>query len=349
MTNNAPRWRTAFVALAALAIGAVSGPATAEDLPTAKVFYPGAFGWAGGFELVEVADAKGFFKKHGINAELTTLPWDQYTVALDSGAIDFAPYADYAYFINVYDKGVKAKEVVSSTLTFDPRNAGDALVVDAAGPIKSGADLKGKKIGTVNPSFSGVWFVLDWLGKQGVTKNDVTIVTVPQAQLEQVLKQGGVDAIIAYTPLDAELRRRKGEGFVELFQWTDVAGRHVQRGGTMATEKTIAERPELVKAYVAAIAEAADWANANPGEVVKLGVERGRIAADLAPFIYTRDGKGDYSTLSWAQHGLISETDVAFWLDLVERAGIVEKGKHKPADFYTNALNPHVPATAAAN
>jgi hypothetical protein len=30
-----------------------------------------------------------------------------------------------------------------------------------------------------------------------VTKDDVTIVPVPQAQLQQVLDQGGVDAIIA--------------------------------------------------------------------------------------------------------------------------------------------------------
>jgi ABC-type nitrate/sulfonate/bicarbonate transport system substrate-binding protein len=348
MTLYLNRLKRAAIALSALLALSAAGVAGAEDLKTAKIFYPGAFGWAGGFELVEVADAKGFFKKHGLDAQLTTLPWDQYTVALDSGAIDFAPYADYAYFINVYDKGVKAKEVVSSTLPFNPANAGDALVVDANGPIKTGADLKGKKIGTVNPSFSGVWFVLEWLGRQGVTKDDVTIVTIPQAQLEQVLKQGGVDAIIAYSPLDAELRRRKDEGFRELFEWTDIAGRTVLRGGTMATEKTIAEKPELVKAYVAAIAEAADWANEHPADVVKLGIERGRIAADLAPYIYTRDGKGDYSTLSWSKHGLNIEADIAFWLDVVERAGIVPKGKHKPADFYTNAFNPYA-AEAASN
>lgn len=339
--------KATIAAVSAAVILSAGSLAHAEELQTAKIFYPGAFGWAGGFELVEVADAKGFFKKHGIDAQLTTLPWDQYTVALDSGAIDFAPYADYAYFINVFDKGVKAKEVVSSTLPFDPRNAGDALVVDANGPIKSAEDLKGKTIGTTNPSFSGVWFVLDWLGKKGVTKNDVTIVTVPQAQLEQVLKQGGVDAIIAYSPLDAELRRRKEEGFRELFQWTDVAGRPVLRGGTMATDKTIAERPELVKGYVAAIAEAADWATAHPAEVVQIGIERGRIAADLAPYIYTRDGKGDYSTLSWSKHGLNKEEDIAFWLDVVERAGIVPAGKHKASDFYTNAFNPY--ASEAAN
>jgi ABC-type nitrate/sulfonate/bicarbonate transport system substrate-binding protein len=41
-----------------------------------------------------------------------------------------------------------------------------------------------------------------------VTKDDVTIVPVPQAQLQQVLDQGGVDAIIAYAPTNIKLTRK---------------------------------------------------------------------------------------------------------------------------------------------
>lgn len=322
------------VAAAGLLLAA--GAAQAAELKPIKIFWPGPY-WSGGYELVEVADAKGFFQKYGVTPDWAHLPWDQYTVALDSGAIDFAPYADYAYFINVLDKGVKAKEVVSSTLTFDPRNAGDALFVKADSPIKTAADFKGKRIGTTNPSFSGVWFTLDWLGKQGVTKDDVTIVPVPDAQLEQVLLQGGVDAIIAYTPLYAHLEKK---GYRQLFQWSDLAGRPILRGGTMATDKFIAEHPDLVRAYVSAIADAADWANAHPAEVVKLGIERGRIEADWAPYIYTKGGTGDYSTLSWSPHGLNKEEDIAFWLGVDERRGVVPAGKHKASEFYTNAFNP---------
>jgi ABC-type nitrate/sulfonate/bicarbonate transport system substrate-binding protein len=76
------------------------------------------------------------------------VPWDQYTVALDSGALDLAPFSDYAYFINVFDKSLKAKEIVSSTLPFHPANAGDGLIILDNGPIKGPEDLRGKKIGT---------------------------------------------------------------------------------------------------------------------------------------------------------------------------------------------------------
>src|ERR1700760_1210500 len=76
--------------------------------------------WSNGFELIDVADAKGFFKAEGVDLERVQLPPDQYTVAIDAGRTDFAPYADYAYFINVRDKGIPVKEVVSSSLLIDP-------------------------------------------------------------------------------------------------------------------------------------------------------------------------------------------------------------------------------------
>src|SRR5258708_7713933 len=135
-----------FLLAAGMAGVSIAGGAAADELKPVRIFFPPLnFGWTAGYELIEVADAQGFFAKHGIKDELTVVPWDQYTVALDSGALDFAPFADYAYFINVYDKGLKAKEVVSSTLPFNPESAGDGLVVLDNRPIKTPQDLKGKR------------------------------------------------------------------------------------------------------------------------------------------------------------------------------------------------------------
>ena len=335
----------AFAGLVLFAGATAIAPAAAEELKTVKIFFPPLnFGWTAGYELIEVANAQGYFKKYGLDAQLAVAPWDQYTVALDSGALDFAPFADYAYFINAFDKGLKAKEVVSSTLPFNPDTAGDGLVVKGDGPIKNPEDLKGKKIGTQWPSFSGVWFALDWLSKHGVKKDDVSIVPVPQAQLQQVLDQGGVDAVIAYAPINIDLVRK---GYRQLFSVADVAGRFVTRGGTMASDKFIAEHPDLVRAYVSAISDAADWANAHPAEVIQLGLDKGRLDPQYLPDLYTKNGGKDYSVLRWAPHGLNNEQDLAFWLQLVEHAEIVPSGKYKPTDFYTNEFNPHAKDTAS--
>lgn len=322
-----------------LAAAMLNRRAAAGELRRARGFVPPLnANWTSGYELIELADANGIFAKHGIEIEWSVLPWDQYTVALDSGALDFAPYADYAYFINVYDKGLKAKEVVSSTLPFIPGSAGEGLIVLKDGPIRTPQDLKGKKIGTQWPTFSGVWFAADWLRKQGVNTSDYEIVPVPQAQAEQVLLQGGIDAAIVYQPIDIELAR-KGQT-TQLFNVSDIAGRFVTRGGTMASDKFIAENPDTVRGYVAAIAEAAGIANNDPAGVIKLGLERGKLDPKYLPALYNRADKDDYSHLKWATHGLHVEEDLAFWLKLVEDAAIVPAGKHKPTDFYTNDFNP---------
>lgn len=335
---------TGLAGVTGAALGLPAIPkAGASDLKTVRIFFPPLdFGWAIGFELIELADAKGIFAKNGIRIERAVVPWDQYTVGLDTGALDLAPFADYAYFINVYDKGLKAKEIVSSTLPFNPLNHGDGLVVLANGPIRTPQDLKGKRIGTQYPTFSGVWFALDWLTKRGVTKDEVSIVPVPEAQLEQVLNAGGVEAIIAYSPLDIQLHRKGG--FRQLFSVSDIAGRFITRGGTMATDKFIADHPDVVRGYVTSIAEAADYANANPAEPIRIGVERGRLDKQYLPDLYNREGKDDYSHLRWAPHGLNNAEDLAFWLKLDEDAKIVPAGKYKPTDFFTNAFNPFATA-----
>jgi ABC-type nitrate/sulfonate/bicarbonate transport system substrate-binding protein len=120
---------------------------------------------------------------------------------------------------------------------------------------------------------------------------------------------------------------------------SDIAGRFVTRGGTMASEKFIAENPDTVRGYVNAIAEAAEIANADPAAVIKLGLERGKLDPKYLPALYNRDDKDDYSHLKWAAKGLHVEEDLGFWLKLVEDADIVPKGKHKPTDFYTNEFN----------
>lgn len=331
---------------AALLLGfALAGPAAhaGDELQPVKILDP-RWSWPNGYELVDVADAQGFFKKHGLKVEWISVPLDQYTTALSAGITDFAPYADYAYFINVKDKGLDVREVVASSLLINPDAAGDGLFVPESSPIKSAAELKGKKVGMEGLSWSSAWFTLDYLGKQGVTKEDVAYVAVPQSQLENVLLSGDIDAAYFFPPGDAVLRKKGG--FRQLFALSDLSGRKIVRGGSMAKNSLIEEKPELVRGYVAAIAEAADWANAHPAEVIKLGIERKRIEPEIAPYVYTNDGKGDYSVLRWAEHGVQNPEDIAFWLDLVERQGVVPKGKFNVDELYTDAFNPYAAAKA---
>ncbi|WP_165769426.1 ABC transporter substrate-binding protein [Arboricoccus pini] len=311
----------------------------AELKPVRIIDSPGR--WAS-YELIFVADSNGLFKEQGLALELIPLPPDQYTVALDSGVTDFAPASDYAYFINVRDKGLIAKEIVVSTPNIDPARASDGLFVREDSPIQRATDLRGKKIGMTNVSFSSAWFTAEFLGQSGVGLGEVTYVPIPAQQQEQVLQSGDVDAIFAFSPIDAILRRRGG--YRQIFQLGTIAGRRINRGGTMAKESLIRSDPDLVRNYATAIAKAADWANHNQAAVIQLGIDKGRIPDGLAPYIYTKDGKGDYSVLTWPDHGLQREDDVRFWLEMDERQGVVPKGKLSVAELYTNEFNPFASA-----
>ncbi|WP_180970381.1 ABC transporter substrate-binding protein [Burkholderia sp. WAC0059] len=292
-----------------------------------------------GYELLFLADHQGYFAEQGLALELVSLPIDQYTVAIASGVTDFALSADYIYLDNVRAKGLVVKEVVNSAPFIDPAAAGDGLFVRADSPIRAPQDLRGKRIGMRSVTFSSAWFTLDYVGRAGLHQSDLQFLTIPDLQLEQVLQSGAVDAVFAYGPIDAQLREHRG--YRQLFQLSDLSGRKIQRGGTMVREDFISQHPDIVRGYVAAIAKAADYANQHQQDVVDLGVRLGRVDPAVAPWMYTKDGKGDYSVLRWPTHGLIDPADVAFWLQVAERQDVVPKGQLKVADLYTNALNPY--------
>lgn len=290
-----------------------------------------------GYELLFLADKKGYFAEQGLELELVPLPIDQYTIAVDSGVTDFALSADYIYFANIKAKGLKMKEIVSSNPINDPSAAGEGVFVLKDSPIKSPEDLRGKRIGVRNVGFSAAWFTLDYIGKKGVKKDEVQLLTIPDLQLEQVLQSGAVDAVFAYGPIDAQLRTR-GQ-YRQLFQVSDLAGRPVQRGGTIAREEFIAKNPDIIRGYVAAIGKAAEYASQHPKEVVDLGIELGRLNPEVAPLLYTKTPYGDFSGLKWPANGVIDGKDVKFWLEIAERQGIVPQGTLKAEDLYTNEFN----------
>jgi sulfonate transport system substrate-binding protein len=292
----------------------------------------------GGFETVLVADAKGFFRAEGLELELVPLPPDQSTVAIDTGIVNFSPTADYLYFVNVRDKGLKTRQTVSTPPHFDPRRANDGLFVLENSSIQGPADLRGKKIAMTSLSFSSAWYTLDYLARSGLRRDDVTYLAIPALQQEQVLVGGHVDAVFAFSPIDAILRRKGG--FRQLFSTADIPGRRILRGATMVKEDYIKKNPDILRRYVAAIAKTIDWANRNQVEVVQIGIKSGRLDPELAPYIYTKDGKGDYGVLSWPEHGLQNAADIKFWLDLAERYDVIPKGNLKLPELYTNEFNP---------
>lgn len=326
--------------LGAAALGLASGgkphPARASALIPVRVLGSGA-GWNAS-EIVIMAEEKGFFRREGLALDIIIMPAEQLTIALDAGVTDFIPNAAYIYFLNIKDRGMRARQIVSTIPYLDPQLPNGALFVREDSKIRSAADLRGKTIGMTVLQFASAWYTLAYMQKAGVRRDEVDFIALPAPQHEQVLVRGDVDGVYTNGAVEASLRKKGG--FRQLFTTADIPGRRICHGSTIVRDDFIASRPDVVRRYVTAIANAIEWANRNQDEIVHFGISTGRVNAGLAPFLYSPNGNRDYSFWRWPEQGLQNRDDVEFWMNTAEQIKIMKKGKFTAADIYTDQFNP---------
>jgi putative hydroxymethylpyrimidine transport system substrate-binding protein len=136
-----------------------------------------------------IAQEKGFFAKAGLEVELIA-PADPNDPPklVAAGKMDLAISYQPQLHVQV-DQGLPLRRI--ATLVSTPLNS---LVVLADGPIKSIADLKGKKVGFSVGGFEDA-LLSAMLGRVGLTLKDVTLINV-NFSLSPALISGQVDAVI---------------------------------------------------------------------------------------------------------------------------------------------------------
>jgi ABC-type nitrate/sulfonate/bicarbonate transport system substrate-binding protein len=253
-----------MAAVAAAAFTVAGASAQAQDI---KV---GAASNVGGM-IVFVAQGKGFFAKHGLNAKVVVRnTGSALTKSLRAGEIDFAPAA----FTNLpvaLEKGFKLRGVVGYLGGHFNAPASDGNVGIIARPgtgIKSIKDLKGKKVGVAFGT-TGDLYLQEILKKNGMTKNDLKRINVRPPSHVSTLDSGGVDAMVAWEPnVTKALDKVKGSTLV------------VRGGGHVCFCAGMHGLPEVVykdrkrtQAFVDAMAEAAHFLRdkKNAKEVSEIG------------------------------------------------------------------------------
>ncbi|BAY34473.1 aliphatic sulfonates ABC transporter substrate-binding protein [Nostoc carneum NIES-2107] len=144
-------------------------------------------------------------------------------------------------------------------------NAGaQAIIVPKDSPIKTLADLKGKKL-AIQKGTALQYFVLKALESAKLTLNDIQPVYLKIPDSTTAFEGGNVDAL----PIgDPYLASKELNGSVRvLVRGSDVAP---QRAFYIATENFAKNHPDLVKIVLEEQTKVEDWAKANPTEVAKL-------------------------------------------------------------------------------
>jgi NitT/TauT family transport system substrate-binding protein len=249
MKNPQSVLRNAVIALllAAMFLGACAQQAAKPPLKIGWVVWAGEYPYS-------IAQEKGFFAKHGIEVELklydSTSPE---LMDLSAGSLDGTISTPF----NALLVSSSQPELLQGIMVADSSEAADVVV--ASPDIRTPADLKGKRIGVQLGAY-GEMFVRKMLDAYGLTNADVILVNI-DPELSAVAIPDQVDAAHTYDPYTAEA---VAQGNHILFTSAETPG--LLPDVMFFRSQVVEDRPEDVRAFIAAWFEAVAYWQANPEE-----------------------------------------------------------------------------------
>jgi len=245
--------------------GAVA-PARAQPAPVMEAVIGNNFGHLPMFVGVE----KGLFKKHGIDVKLKVVNTGTDMVsAMKKNEVQIGDMS-VTTFLKARHDGSPFTVVGFIMNDANATNADEPLAIVARkdSGIRPGniEDLKGKRIGLAQAQTSDEYFKMV-LSRRGMKYEDVTIVNImaPLA-LAPALKEGKVDAIVSWEPFNSVVLDQVAESYT------------VIRGGghlsyimvATAHEPTLQSSPQVIRNFVAGLAEASQYTRMHRDESVEI-------------------------------------------------------------------------------
>ncbi|WP_281887382.1 ABC transporter substrate-binding protein [Paenibacillus sp. YYML68] len=280
-----------------------------------------------------VAEDKGWFKEKGIEFKfvpgagggdaIKNILTKQADIAFtDPGSLYFA-----------LDKGEKLRVIYN----IYPQNVFNVVSLKSAN-IKEPKDLKGKKIGVYSLASGTRHNLLVLLSQAGLTEKDVTIVETGVSNFAPLM-QGQVDATAATDTglFDAKL---KGLGDVDVLEVKQSL--NVPSDVFVVTEETFQQKKELLKRFLEAYRQSADWMLKNPAEAAEAAVTKaidGKDKARNEGIIKLRNDstvspETDKNGLGWLDAAVLQNG-----ADLYKKLGLIQNDL-KVSELVTNELVP---------
>jgi NitT/TauT family transport system substrate-binding protein len=207
--------------------------------------------------LAYFAEDMGFLKKHGIEAKFIAVHGSGPAIAAavtgrsvdigEGGVIDIAEARLHGVPLTLIAPSYLYRAAAPAT----------ALIVAKSSSIKTAKDLNGKTIG--EPSISGPAKVATykWLHDNGADPDSVKFIELPQPSMAAAVGRGTVAAATINEPsLTPSLADNRIVGYPY-----SAIGKDVELTSWFATEDWVADHAALAAQFVAAMHEAALWAN----------------------------------------------------------------------------------------
>lgn len=238
---------------------ALVGPLHAQDLTEIKVINaPTAF------EPLWLAQEEGIFEKHGLKAEIIPGgPPDAMMPQLITGQAQFALTSGLAV-MNASAKGLPVQLVVGNMMSRTGTVATAALIAPGDSEIQGVEDLAGKKIGITSLNNQPHLALLMSATDKGIDIDSLTFVELPPPAMVTANDKGTVDAIYA---LDPYMSAAVQSGYRKIEETVSLYMDGLPSVSFAAGSEYVAENPEIVEAFIAAMSEAEAFANDNPDRV----------------------------------------------------------------------------------
>jgi len=194
------------------------------------------------------------FSKLGITVRWVEFPaGPQMLEGLNVGSIDLAATGDAP---PTFAQAAKADLVYLAHSPANPQT--EAIVVPENSPIKTVADLKGKRV-ALNKGSDVNYLLVSALENAGLKYKDVTPVYLPPSDARAAFQRGAVDAWVIWDPYLAEVETHEKARLVK-----NAEGLVPHYTFYLASRKFADTYPQTAEKVVDELKQLSDWANKNP-------------------------------------------------------------------------------------
>jgi NitT/TauT family transport system substrate-binding protein len=209
---------------------------------------------------VWVAQQRGIYAKNGIDAKISLFNTGAESIpALQGGSIDVLLSIPGIGMVAM-ERGIDLAAIFQDEVAHKaPPDSASVQVLEGS-PIKTLADLSGKKVGVGGLSTQNTIAVKMLLDKAGVDLSSVAFSEVPFPAMINALKAGHVDAVVPVDPFTTQLRLSGGR----VLSWNYVEAIPEQPLGVWFTKGSIIKsNPQVIDAFIKSMKESIDYLHAD--------------------------------------------------------------------------------------
>jgi NitT/TauT family transport system substrate-binding protein len=260
-----------------------------------------------------VAKAKGYFKDENLNVDIQPVAGTQQAQPLlAAGQLDVQLGGVSAAYFNGIANGLDVK-LVAGWGEASPGAPSAAIVALKDGPVKTAADLKGKKV-ALNGGLTSTsaWFLYETLKQANLTVDDVDVQDLGVADGLAALQNGAVQAAISAGPL---LTKAIADGSQIIVGDIDKVLADGSGGGVIFGSNVLKHKRQAGVAFIRALLKATrtdlqgDY-RANP-EVVNILA----TAMNVPPTTITGTGGPTLFDPAMKLHPAVYDEMQGFWID----------------------------------